>query len=562
MDYGHKLTDKLLAETEKEISDIYAKASKEAQIKADKYFEKFKTQDAEMKDKLDSGQITETEYKTWRNSKMIGGSRYQSMANGLARDMTNANKLAASVINGHLPDVYATNFNWGTYKIEQDARVDTNFMVYDRQTVERLIRDNPELIPVKARISVPEDMRWNKQHINGAITQGILLGDSIPNIAKRLAAVTDMNRSSAIRNARTMTTSAENGGRIDSYKRATDMGIIIKQEWLATKDGRTRHEHAMLDGQEVDIGKPFKVEGYEIMFPGDPQAEPFLVYNCRCCLVSNFKGFDHKKMDDFTETEPMSYKEWTEKHEKAREVEEKPSYFKPIDIVIREGQEMTITQDNIDNVNKLFKELDDKYHAEIKGVEDLLVQLQRQWDWDVQVYTEEMIKNRGYSKRKAERIAKEAFGARPEKVTMFMGGQYSFDTQIISMNTRGLNPYKNIQEDIEARKSWRNKNADRIAEGRKPRHTGNVTQSFEGTFIHEYGHAIDYTYGVAENPKFLEYYNKFTEEAIDLDVSNYATTNPREFIAECFADSFMGEAQSEISKGFMKILEEIMNGKP
>lgn len=561
-DYGHKLTDKLLEQTEKEIHVIYDKAAKEAQKKADKYFDRFKQQDADMRKLLEDKKITETEYKTWRNSKMIGGSRYKSMAEGLSRDMTNANKLAASVINGHLPDVYATNFNWGTYKIEQDARVDTNFMIYDRQTVERLIRDNPELLPMKAKISVPKDKLWNKQHINGAITQGILLGESIPDISKRLAAVTDMNRSSAIRNARTMTTSAENGGRIDSYKRAENMGIKLTQEWLATKDGRTRHEHAMLDGQERKVGEAFEVEGYKIMFPGDPEAEPFLTYNCRCTLVSNFKGFDHKKMDAYTEAEPMSYKEWEEKHEKTKEVEEKPSFFKPIDIVIKEGQEMTITQKNIDNVNKLFKELDDKYHAEIKNVEDLLVQTQKQWDWDVQVYTEEMIKNRGYSKRKAERIAKEAMGARPEKVSLFLGGEYNFDTQIIAMNTRQIVPAKNIQEDIEARMSWRNRNAERIAEGRKPRHAGNVTGSFEGTFIHEYGHAIDYTYGVAENPKFLEYYNKFTEEAIDLDVSNYATTNPREFIAECFADSYMGEAQSEISKGFMKILEEIINGKP
>ncbi len=314
-DYGHKLTDKLLEQTEKEIHVIYDKAAKEAQKKADKYFDRFKQQDADMRKLLEDKQITETEYKTWRNSKMIGGSRYKSMAEGLSRDMTNANKLAASVINGHLPDVYATNFNWGTYKIEQDARVDTNFMIYDRQTVERLIRDNPELLPMKARIKIPEDMRWNKKHINGAITQGILLGENIPDISKRLAAVTDMNRSSAIRNARTMTTSAESGGRIDSYKRAENMGIKLTQEWIATKDGRTRHEHAMLDGQERKVGEAFEVEGYKIMFPGDPEAEPFLTYNCRCTLVSNFKGFDHKKMDAYTEATPMSYKEWEEKHE-------------------------------------------------------------------------------------------------------------------------------------------------------------------------------------------------------------------------------------------------------
>lgn len=319
MDYGHKLTDNLLAETEDKINVIYDKAAKEAKQKAEKYLDRFKEQDSDMRKKLDNGDITDKEYQEWRTRKLIGDSKYKSLAEGLATDMTNANKLAASVINGHLPDVYATNYNWGTYKIEQDARIDTNFMIYDRQTVERLIRDNPDLIPVKAKIKVPKDKLWNKQKINDAVTQGILLGDSIPNIAKRLAAVTDMNRTSAIRNARTMTTSAESGGRIDSYKRATDMGIIITQEWLATNDGRTRHEHTILNGQQREVGEPFEVEGNKIAFPGDPEAEPFLVYNCRCTLISKFKGFDYKKMDEYVEEKPMSYKEWKKQHQQAKE---------------------------------------------------------------------------------------------------------------------------------------------------------------------------------------------------------------------------------------------------
>lgn len=319
MDKGHKLTDEILAKTEKEIEEIYKEAQQAAFNKAADYLRKFAEQDSEMKKKLDDGNITKEEYMTWRKNKLMGKAKYTAMQDALARDLANSNKLAASIINNHLPDVYATNYNWGTYQIEQGARIDTNFVIYDRQTVERLIRDKPDLLPMKAGVSIPDDIRWNKKQINNAVTQGILLGESIPNIAKRLAGVTDMNRKAAIRNARTMTTSAENGGRIDSYKRAEDMGIKITQEWLATKDGRTRHEHAMLDGQEVKIGEPFKVDGYEIMFPGDPTAEPFLVYNCRCTLVSNFKGFDYKKMDNYAKEKPMSYEEWEEKHKEPEE---------------------------------------------------------------------------------------------------------------------------------------------------------------------------------------------------------------------------------------------------
>lgn len=68
------------------------------------------------------------------------------------------------------------------------------------------------------------------------------------------------------------------------------MGIKLKKQWLATLDGRTRHAHAMLDGQTVGIDKPFKVDGYDIMFPGDTSAPYYLVYNCRCTMVADIGG--------------------------------------------------------------------------------------------------------------------------------------------------------------------------------------------------------------------------------------------------------------------------------
>lgn len=104
--------------------------------------------------------------------------------------------------------------------------------------------------------------------------------------------ITTMSRDSAIRTARTAVTGAQNAGRMDSYAAAEKMGIKLKKQWLATLDGRTRHAHAMLDGQTVDIDKPFKVDGNEIMFPGDTSAPGYLVYNCRCTVLSVVDGVD------------------------------------------------------------------------------------------------------------------------------------------------------------------------------------------------------------------------------------------------------------------------------
>lgn len=48
-------------------------------------------------------------------------------------------------------------------------------------------------------------------------------------MAKRLRNVTEMNKAASVRNARTMATSAENKGRMDSFTRAKADGIILKK---------------------------------------------------------------------------------------------------------------------------------------------------------------------------------------------------------------------------------------------------------------------------------------------------------------------------------------------
>ena len=101
--------------------------------------------------------------------------------------------------------------------------------------------------------------------------------------------ITTMSRDSAIRTARTAVTGAQNAGRMDSYAAAEKMGIKLKKEWLATLDARTRHSHAMLDGEQVAQDKKFS---NGCRFPGDPQGPPWEIYNCRCTLIAAVDGID------------------------------------------------------------------------------------------------------------------------------------------------------------------------------------------------------------------------------------------------------------------------------
>ena len=125
-----------------------------------------------------------------------------------------------------------------------------------------------------------------------------------------------MSKSSAIRTAGTAVTGAQNAGRMDSYVAAEKMGIKVRKEWLATVDGRTRHSHAMLDGEVVDNDEAFR---NGCMFPGDPNGAPEETYNCRCTMIAAVEGVDtsdakRRVRDPVTGknivVSDMTYKEW------------------------------------------------------------------------------------------------------------------------------------------------------------------------------------------------------------------------------------------------------------
>ena len=347
-DIGHEETEAVLSELEGRIYKEYAQAETELSEKLEDYMSRFEKKDALKQQALANGQITQKEYDDWYTGQVAMGKRWESMRDTISEDLTTAAQKAQSITYGYMPEVYAINHNYGTYQVESLFNIDTKYTAYNAQTVERLFDDNDKLyhdygITVGQHINEGKMQEWNKRQVQSVMTQSILQGESIGAIATRmqkelgdsvlLEDIKDQNkktaeeiadelvrrnRNAAIRNARTITTGVENAARIDSYKRAEDMGIKLEQEWLATLDGRTRHEHRILDGQRVKVGEKFKVAGYEIAFPADPTAEAFLVYNCRCTLVPALEGHGKSASDVSSRhtdnMEEETYEEWKESH--------------------------------------------------------------------------------------------------------------------------------------------------------------------------------------------------------------------------------------------------------
>ena len=293
-DLGHKLTDAELAKLERRIAKLYREAGKELQETIDAYFEQFKKRDEEMKALIGTVQNgkewTEADYKQWRLNQIGRGERYQAMREKVAHRVTDANAVAVSYTNDATPGIYSLNRNYAAYTIESVAG-NVGFDLWDEQTVKRLMVEQPDLMPYyppKRALKRGIDLEYGKKQITKSVTSSILQGKSIKHMADDLQKrITTMSRDSAIRTARTAVTGAQNAGRMDSYAAAEKMGIKLKKRWLATLDARTRHSHAMLDGEQVAQDKKFS---NGCRFPGDPQGPPWEIYNCRCTLIAAVDG--------------------------------------------------------------------------------------------------------------------------------------------------------------------------------------------------------------------------------------------------------------------------------
>lgn len=314
IDNAHSETDKKLEKMETYLTDLYRKSAKGIYEKWNEFMSEANDKLSKLQKEYDDAKATgdkalmkKTGIKLSRAKKNVTlyNDYYKSMLDETTRQLANVNKTAIAYINGQMPDIYIINYN----AVAPDAlSIGVRFDIRDAHTIKRLILDGEIELPTK-ELDIPKDMRWNKKQINNSVLQGILQGESIDKISRRIfkqamagenlqglemgevVDIIDKNRNSAIRTARTMVTSAENHGRLDSYQDLEEQGVIQKKVWVATPDDRTRPSHLDMDGEEQDINDQFS---NGCMFPGDGSGPPEEVWMCRCTMVTNIIGIRGK----------------------------------------------------------------------------------------------------------------------------------------------------------------------------------------------------------------------------------------------------------------------------
>nr|DAH71555.1 MAG TPA: minor capsid protein [Caudoviricetes sp.] len=356
-----KLLEKQAQELQQKLQLTYADAIDGMTTRIEKSLEEFAKDNAKWAADVAAGKKDAKAYKAWRKDQALHNDQLKALKKALAQDLTAADKMAMAYVNQVPAGVYAEGMNFATYEIEHGAKANTSFTLYNKNTVMELVANEPDLLP-HAAFDKAKDTAWNSRHVTSAVTQAVLQGQTVPQLAASIAGIAAMDQRAAMKAARTAMTSAHSLGKLKGYERAADMGIDVEKQWLAALDSRTRGSHRHLDGETVKLNAEFS---NGLKYPGDPDGPASEVYNCRCTLVPVIGDVEYDEVERANKLGKMSYEEW-----KAEKLTKEQKLANSLDSQLKD------VDNEIDVLKELMKSSDKTYSGIWKDPVTLA-------DWDM-----------------------------------------------------------------------------------------------------------------------------------------------------------------------------------
>lgn len=310
-----RISTRQLNRLRRRILRVYGTARREMTEQLTEFLEHYQKLDAYKREQLEAGKITESDYRTWLRNQVFQSEMMHQKLDNITQTCTTAQQTAYKLARDEQYDIFALGANWAFYELEQAAGVAFNLTLYNTEAVKRLLLENPKLVPNK-RIKSESNRTYDARVFNRYVMQGIIQGKSVHDIAvQAVQGMADTEVHWAMNNAITALTGAQNAGTMQQLRNAQAIGIEVQKRWNSTLDYRTRETHRLLDQETADLDEPFKVQGYEIQYPGDPNAAPEMVYHCRCkvtgALVKYPRQNAHRRDNTTKEvTSDLTYTEW------------------------------------------------------------------------------------------------------------------------------------------------------------------------------------------------------------------------------------------------------------
>lgn len=509
-------TDATLKALEKQIKATYTKAYQEMK--------------KEMTDILSKIEVNPEMSLAQKMALMTKYDRLNTLSTQLANTAYNANSMAQKMINNEMVNVYDINYNGDAERL--------GFGLIDHTAIKKILKQEENPFNM---ISSLRDKEGIRNQMKGQLLSGLLKGESMQKIARRLKDVSEKSLKDSIRIARTETTRVQNSAKMDIGKEGQRLGFEMWKRWVATTDGRVREDHLAMNGVEVPQDEPFVLpDGSKMMFPADISmgADVSQVVNCRCTMI------------EFVKEKTVENDEYQNASKTGMYFESKGEDKRYVKNAYWEGeQDMESAKKVEETISKLSKEYP----------------LMDKWDLDnpkLVELTEDKIRVGSY-----------------ENVTQFLeerqrqntanynlaDGQHWINPEtgehIIGVHTRFMGKSTNNWGDFAQGLEYRQEKRDAgdtiwtTVLGRSP----------EAVAIHEWGHGISeyldnamlYGYDEGGSPAmdYWKWYKSLDKDLIRQQLSDYATESRWEFEAECFAEIVSGKP-SPIAKEYWGYVEK------
>jgi len=220
------------------------------------------------------------------------------------KELTNK---TASITLGNMKGAVKIGYYKSGWAYETETGTKLGFMTLPTKAVETMMTT-----PISG-LKVSEIILKNKANglinLRQQLTQGIVRGESINNISKRLTKLFGIDLYKAERIVRTEVLRTYELAHLASYEKASKK-LDIDKQWLSAIDRRTRYSHVEMDGILAEKDGMFTLQAGD---NSGAQAEapklfgiPSEDINCRCTFVEIL----NKKY----EPEEISYSDWLKKH--------------------------------------------------------------------------------------------------------------------------------------------------------------------------------------------------------------------------------------------------------
>ena len=221
-----------------------------------------------------------------------------------------------SEITGHLIDTGKIAYNELFYEFE-GGHGGINFAMLKEEELRTVIETPVANFKLSERLNdgVVERLRNN---IKDDLNRIFLHGASYAQASARLAEQGYSSYRRAMMITRTEAGRVQAVAREKAQSEARNLGVEFDKVWVATLDGRTRHNHAELDGAKADKNGYFEINGLRTKQPhmfGFASED----VNCRCRTISRLKDNDTLLSRRDNETgkivEYRNYREWARSKE-------------------------------------------------------------------------------------------------------------------------------------------------------------------------------------------------------------------------------------------------------